>query len=393
MERLLKDQFISKNNYTIPSHVREAENRANHTFDSFKMRIAPASILAFLCLHTASAFRHLSLEAEAGVHVIYSYSGKTPPAELISLIQQGLVGGIILFGGNIDDNLPATIKSWQTAYANSPAYIGAPLLIMTDQEGGEVRRLPGGPTNSEKQIGESTDPEQAASEAGSQAAAALKAYNVNTNLAPVLDVFRTPGNFDDEFHRSYSDNATVAGICGAAFTTAQQTAGYIATAKHFPGLGSASASQNTDEVPVTLNVTLDEIRSIDELPYHNAIAAGIDMVMPSWALYPAFDAQYPSGLSEKWLKQELRGRLGFRGVTISDAIEAGALTAFGSHPDRAVLATAAGMDIILASAQNMTQGQTVVNGLIEALESGKLDQKEFKAATKRILHLRKRIRV
>ncbi|KAF3384038.1 putative secreted glycosyl hydrolase [Talaromyces pinophilus] len=353
-----------------------------------------ATLLLALCsLRHVQASTQTNLTVLAGLHVIYSYSGTTPPGELTTLIEDGVVGGIILFGGNVDSSLPATIQSWQTAYANSPAYIGSPLLIMTDQEGGEVRRLPGGPTESEKAIGESSDPEQAASQAGSDAAAALGAYNMNANLAPVLDVFRTPGDFDDQYQRSYSDNATLAGICGAAFTTAQQAAGYIATAKHFPGLGSASADENTDEVPVTLNVTIKEIRAVDELPYHNAIAAGIDMIMPSWALYPDFDNEYPSGLSEKWLKQELRGRLGFQGVTISDAIEAGALTAFGSDSERAVLASSAGMDIILAAAQNVTQGQTIVNALVDALNSGALDEAEFDEGTQRILQLRQKISV
>lgn len=351
-----------------------------------------ATLLLTLCsLRQVQASSQTNLTVLSGLHVIYSYSGTTPPAELTTLIEDGLVGGVILFGNNVDSSLPTTIEAWQTAYANSPAYIGSPLLIMTDQEGGEVRRLPGGPTDSEKVIGESSDPEQAASQAGSDAATALGAYNMNANLAPVLDVFRTAGDFDDQYQRSYSDNATLAGICGAAFTTAQQVAGYIATAKHFPGLGSASADENTDEVPVTLSVTIEEIRAVDELPYHNAIAAGIDMIMPSWALYPDFDDQYPSGLSEKWLKQELRGRLGFQGVTISDAIEAGALTAFGSDTDRAVLASGAGMDIILAAAQNVTQGQTIVSALVDALNNGALDKEEFDAGTQRILQLRNKI--
>jgi beta-glucosidase-like glycosyl hydrolase len=351
-----------------------------------------AALLLTLCgLRQVQASGQTNLTVLAGLHVIYSYSGTAPPAELTTLIENGLVGGVILFGNNVDSSLPATIESWQTAYANSPAYIGSPLLIMTDQEGGEVRRLPGGPTESEKAIGESSDPEQTASQAGSDAASALGAYNMNANLAPVLDVFRTAGDFDDQYQRSYSDNATMAGICGAAFTAAQQAAGYIATAKHFPGLGSASADENTDEVPVTLNVTIEEIRAVDEVPYHNAIAAGIDMIMPSWALYSDFDDEYPSGLSEKWLKQELRGRLGFQGVTISDAIEAGALTAFGSDTDRAVLASSAGMDIILAAAQNVTQGQTIVSALVDALNSGTMDKAAFDEGTQRIIQLRKKI--
>lgn len=182
----------------------------------------------------------------------------------------------------------------------------------------------------------------------------------------------------------------MAGVCAHAFITKQQAGGAVATAKHFPGLGSASSSEDTDEVPVTLNVSLDDIRSIDEVPYKSAIDAGLSMVMPSWAVYPSYDANFPSGLSSKWIQNELRGRLGFTGVTISDAIEAGALEAFGDIPNRAVLATRAGMDIILTG-QNLTRGLVVVQELASQLSSGSLDQDAFQESTDRILTLRKKL--
>lgn len=78
-------------------------------------------------------------------------------------------------------------------------------------------------------------------------------------------------------------------------TTSSGTA--QATAKHFPGLGSAGASQNTDLKPVTLNVSKSNLRAIDELPYTPAISAGVKLVMLSWAVYPALDASLPAGLS------------------------------------------------------------------------------------------------
>lgn len=129
-------------------------------------------------LASSALFAHFVLGAQnftvqAGYHVIYSYTGETPPADLYTYIEQGMVGGVVIFGGNVNDSLPETIAGWQSTYANSPAYAGSPLLIMTDQEGGEVSRLPGGPTSSEKEIGESTDPEQAAMNAGTQAAKTL----------------------------------------------------------------------------------------------------------------------------------------------------------------------------------------------------------------------------
>jgi beta-glucosidase-like glycosyl hydrolase len=141
---------------------------------------------------------------------------------------------------------------------------------------------------------------------------------------------------------------------------------------------------------VTLNLTLDEIRAVDEVPYTHAIAAGVELVMPSWAVYPALDTM-PSGLSRKWITEELRGRLGFDGVTVTDALEAGSLMPFGDLPTVSVLAAKAGMDLLLASQRNVTQGEVVRLAVQNALRNGDLDWEEFITSTKRILALRSKL--
>ena len=102
----------------------------------------------------------------AGQRVIYSYTGLTPPSSLIQRIKAGEAAGVIFFGDNIssDTQISSVVQQLQQANAQSP--VKEPLLLMTDQEGGEVRRLPGEPTQSEKQIGESSDPAGEASTAG-----------------------------------------------------------------------------------------------------------------------------------------------------------------------------------------------------------------------------------
>jgi beta-glucosidase-like glycosyl hydrolase len=345
-----------------------------------------------LLVHPSTAHRWTDdLTLQAAYHVVYSYPGLEPPSQLFDLIKQGKVGGIILFGENVNGSLPDIIESFHSAYAESAGSSGQPLLIMTDQEGGEVRRLPGGPDLSEKEVGESTNPTSAAQQAGEQAGTVLEAYKVNTNLAPVLGVYRQAGDFLDQYQRSYSNNATVVGECAGAFISAQQGMKTISTAKHFPGLGAATADENTDVQPVTIALTLSELRSIDMAPYHQAIAAGVDMVMSSWALYPALDAERPSGLSRAWIQDELRGTLGFEGVTISDAIEAGALEAFGENSNRAILASQAGMDIILAASMDVTQGETIVDALVQALNNGTLAKGPFEEASQRIINLRRKL--
>ncbi len=131
---------------------------------------------------------------------------------------------------------------------------------------------------------------------------------------------------------------------GADFITAQQRGGVAATAKHFPGLGAAAANQDTDAVPVALNLPAAAIRGDDEYPYRAAIAAGVKLVMLSWARYPSLDTTYPAGLSPAIVQGDLRQRLGYRGVTVTDALEAGALRAFGPIGHRGQLAAQAGQE-------------------------------------------------
>jgi beta-N-acetylhexosaminidase len=334
----------------------------------------------------------LTPQQEAGQRIIYSYTGLTPPTSLLQRIEAGEAAGVIFFGDNIssDTQISSVVGQLRSAEAQSP--VPEPLLLMTDQEGGEVRRLPGSPVQSEKQIGESANAVTVAGQAGHDAGQNLLSVGMNTNLAPVLDVYYQAGNFIDEFQRSYSNNPNTVSSLGQAFITAHQQVGAAATAKHFPGLGSATTSQNTDAEPVTLNVSLAGLRSTDEVPYTAAIAAGVKLIMVSWATYPALDASHPAGLSSAVVQGELRGRLGYQGVTITDALEAGALQAFGTDGQRSVLAAQAGMDLILCADGSVTQGDDVNAALVAALQSGQLSQSSFSAAVNRVTVLRTGLR-
>ena len=344
---------------------------------------------------TAAALPVLTPAQLAGQRVIYSYGGLTPPAQLLRWIRAGKVAGVIFFGGNISSpsQLAGVVAELDRANASprNPLH-RYPLLLMTDQEGGVVRRLPGPPELSERDIGGALHPAAAAKDAGRGAGRNLASVGLNVNLAPVLDVYRVPGDFDDQFGRSYSTSAQQVSRLGADFIAAQQATGVAATAKHFPGLGAANASQNTDEQPVTLDVPRSVLHGTDEYPYKAAIRAGVKLVMVSWAVYPALDPRAPAGLSAKVIGGDLRQRLGFTGVTITDALEAGALRAYGTTQHRATLAAGAGMDLILCSAQQAAQGNQARTALSEGYQQGKLDQAAFRAAVQRVLVLRSSLR-
>jgi beta-N-acetylhexosaminidase len=111
--------------------------------------------------------------------------------------------------------------------------------------------------------------------------------------------------------------------------------------------------------------------------------------MVSWARYPALDKKYPAGLSTTIVRGELRDRLGFGGVTVTDALEAGALKAFGTIANRSTLAARAGMDLLLCAAGNPSEGDQATHSLAYDFQHHLLNASTFKAAAERVIALRK----
>jgi beta-N-acetylhexosaminidase len=340
-----------------------------------------------------SPAQKLSLAQLAGQRIVYAYAGLQPPSALLARIRKGEAAGVIFFGSNISSpgQLRAVVRELQRANASSPVH--APLLMMTDQEGGLVRRLPGAPALSEKQIGGSPDGVALAAQAGTGAGRNLRGAGLNVNLAPVVDVARRTGDFIDQYQRSYGMSPSTVATLAAAFVAAQQRTGVAATAKHFPGLGAATTGQDTDAGAVTLRHSLSVLRAIDEAPFRAAIAAGVGMVMASWAVYPALDSVLPAGLSSTVIEGELRARLGFRGVTITDALGAGALAGFGTVAQRGVLAAQAGADLLLCAVPNPADnrpglGISVLDGITLALMNGRLSRASAVRAAARVVSLR-----
>ena len=329
----------------------------------------------------------------AGQRVVWSYSGLTPPADLVRAIRHGEVGGIIFFGDNIssEPQIASVIRQLQADNRSPRNPVHSPLLLMTDQEGGDgvlgIKRLPGcavpvrAPDRPVRR-------RRRRSDIGRPGAAAnLHGVGMNVNLAPVLDVYRAPGDFIDQLGRSYSMNPYSVGALGADFIRAQQHGHVAATVKHFPGLGAAPAGLNTDNQPVTIGDSAWTIRHVDERPYAAAFKAGAKLAMVSWAVYPHLDHS-PAGLSAKIISGELRHRLGFRGVTITDAIGAGALQAYGSWAHRSELAARAGMDLVLCSGTIERGGPSCASGIASGYRDGQLSKPAFRIAVAQILALR-----
>jgi beta-N-acetylhexosaminidase len=272
----------------------------------------------------------------AGQRVVAGFSGTSAPQPLLKRIHRGELGGVILFGENVRSRpqLRSLTASLQRARPDG----APPLIVATDQEGGQVKRLGGAPTLSPPQLGARNDAALARRQ-GVATAKNLRGVGVNVNLAPVLDVARR-GSIMERQGRSYSRSAKRVARIGGAFVRGLSAGGVAATGKHFPGLGAATKNQDLEVNRIT--TPLSRLRSFDERPY----TIDLPLVMVSSAIYPALGDR-PAVFSRNVVAEELRGQFGFDGVTISDALDAPAMARYGSLHKRALLATRAGVDLLL----------------------------------------------
>ena len=330
----------------------------------------------------APAAPQLTIRQAVGQHMVFAYDGLRPPAALRRRIARGEAAGVILFARNVRSagQLRATMRSLQAI--RRPPGLRAPLIVMADQEGGPVRRIPGAPRRAAASV---ETPGQARAD-GEAAARTLRGAGVNMDLAPVADVAR-PGAALERERRTYSSSASTVATRARAFADGLRAGGVRATAKHYPGFGAATL--NTDNAPQRIGLSLATLRTVDAAPFARLIAGGVDAVMLSTAVYPALDER-PAAFSARWIGAELRGRLRFRGVTITDDLGTPAVASFGSLARRAVLAVDAGIDLPLFAA-SYRAGAQAAEGLLAAARDGSLDAGTLRAQARRVLALRARI--
>ena len=316
----------------------------------------------------------------AGERIVVGVTGTSLGAGLRSAIREGRVAGVVLFAGNFPTRATGARLIKQLQAIPRPPKLRDPLLIMVDQEGGQVKRLSGAPTASAATMG--ARGAAFSREQGQRTAANLRDVGVNVDLAPVLDVGRS-GGVIEETERSFG--ATAARVSGTAIPLAEalQAGNIAATGKHFPGFGDAR--ENTDFSVERIDLSKEELRQVDEAPYERFIAMGGKLVMLSTAVYPAFSDR-PAAFTRAIATGELRNRLGFEGVTVTDALETPAVEHFGSTPKAAVAGARAGADLLLYA--QLGPATAAWKALAKKLHSGALDQAEFEQAVDRVLDLR-----
>jgi beta-N-acetylhexosaminidase len=297
--------------------------------------------------------------------VVVDLAGLELTAEERETLAHPLVGGVILFARNYaaPDQLRALTRSIHTV--RSP-----PLLVAVDHEGGRVQRFLDGFTRlppmrvlGRVYDGDPTLAENLASAIGVVLAAELAAHGVDFSFTPVLDVdFGSSSVIGDRaFH---SDAGVVARLAGALIDGMARM-GMGAVGKHFPGHGYVRADSH-HEVPVD-GRDLAAIEATDLLPYRALIGRGLAGVMPAHVIYPKIDTR-PAGFSPVWLKDILRGRLGFDGVVFSDDLSMEGAAVAGGIVERGRAALDAGCDIVL-----VCNAPDAAQRLLDGLKAGPLN--------------------
>jgi beta-N-acetylhexosaminidase len=326
---------------------------------------------------------NLSTRQLAGERLVAGFPGRSTPAKVVDMIRSGELAGVILFSENLGTRHHARRLIDRLQGIERPARLRDPLLVMIDQEGGLVKRLAGPPAASAQEMGRRG--KSYCRRQGARTARNLKGVGVNVDLAPVLDVGR-PGSAIRLQRRSFGGTPRRVIRTAVPFAAAMQDHGVAATGKHFPGLGAAP--QDTDFAVQRIRLRRSELRRVDERPYGPFVARHGDVVMISTAIYPHFSSK-PAAFSARIATGELRDRLGFEGVSISDALETVSARGFGGPARVSRAAARAGTDLLL-----FTDYHAAARGeraLRRGLRGGRLERRPFEQSVQRVLDLRARL--
>jgi beta-N-acetylhexosaminidase len=330
----------------------------------------------------------VDIEHLIGQKLLLAFHGKETSPEIIVAIQNYRPAGLTFFRSLNVDN-PTQVRQLTDSLQRLAREFGLPpLLIATDQEGGQLMAVGEGttPLPGNMALG-ATGSVELARKAGGVLGRELAAMGINVNYAPSCDVNINPQNPVIGIRSFGEDPAAVAQLA-AAMIEGIQSQGVAATAKHFPGHGDTDGDSHhgLPSVPHSL----DRLGQVEFPPFRAAIAADVKLMMTAHLALPALDGPNapPATLSHRILDGLLRKELGFNGVIVTDAMDMGAIRQGEALGEDTVQAAAAGADLLLLTS-NPEDQRRVYESLLQAIQSGKLDSKSVIASVERVLSLKR----
>ncbi|MFE9611257.1 glycoside hydrolase family 3 N-terminal domain-containing protein [Streptomyces sp. NPDC006012] len=312
-------------------------------------------------------------------------ASETSVSDVTSEVSAG-AGGVLLFGSKAPSDLGSRLKALKS---HVPGNRG--LLVMTDEEGGGIQRMANlvGSLPWPAYMGKHWTPAQIQQNV-KKVATKMAASQVNMDLAPVVDVDGrnvAPSRTNPDGWRSFSGNTSVVSKAGVAYMNGLRDGGVIPVVKHFPGIGGSS--YNSDFGPAH-TLPWSTLQKVGIPPFTAAIKAGAPAIMVSNNVVPGL-ATNPASLSPTVITSELRGKLGFKGLVVTDSLSAKAISAAGfSLPGAAVQALRSGADMVMFDLGGNVSSRTssIASAITQAVADGHLARSRLIDAAQHVLAVR-----
>ena len=334
---------------------------------------SPAPTATATATATDGALAGWSLEEKVGQLMMVGVDAQAPKQSSNEAVDTHHVGNIFIAG-----RTTAGSQATQKVISSFTSKVGpgtthaTPMLVATDQEGGEVQVLAGsGFSDIPSALDQSAQPRDQLVASARTWGKELADVGVNMNLAPVADLVDIARPASNEpigrWGREYGHDAATVSSQAGAFAEGMQASKVIPTYKHFPGLGRVKDNTDTSAGVVDSTTTRSSDTAVSVI-FGAAIAAGAPVIMVSSATYSLIDPSAPAVFSSTIVTDMLRREMGFSGVVITDDVSAAVQVQGVAAGDRAVQAIRAGCDIVLASAEPAVAAD-MVKALIAAAQS------------------------
>ncbi|WP_394779637.1 beta-N-acetylhexosaminidase [Undibacterium sp.] len=313
----------------------------------------------------------------AGQSIMIRMPGTSLDADTAAFLRDNHIRAVCLFRQNMVD-----AQQLSKFTADLRAVMGPDALIGIDQEGGAVVRATWVPQPpAAMSLGASDDP-ALCREVGAAVARAVKSLGFNWNFAPVLDL---NNNVDNPVisERSFGADPDKATALALAWMEGSLSEGVACCVKHFPGHGDTNVDSHRD-LP-TVAKSRAELDALELSPFRQA-AANAPAVMSAHIIYPALDPDYPATMSKKILTGILRDEWNYQGVVITDGMDMHAIAGHYGVGKAAVIALAAGADLVMALGTRETQKETL-DALTAAIEAGEIGYADLQQRLARVAAL------